>query len=83
MPPTPPSTVWITPVERWTLKPISTRRSITASICCSVAPCCITTNIYLAPVSMRVALNLPHFVDDALEDATHRGLIERPLIGLP
>src|SRR5262245_34188148 len=43
--PTAPSTVRVTPVDRCTSMPISTRRFTTSSICSSVARSCITTTI--------------------------------------
>src|SRR5262245_37629759 len=45
--PTTPSTVRVTPVDRWTSMPISTRRATTCSTWASVARSCITTTIAL------------------------------------
>src|SRR2546428_8667624 len=43
--PTAPSTVRVTPVDRWTSIPISTRRATTCSICASLARSSITTTM--------------------------------------
>src|SRR5271169_5262173 len=71
--PTPPRTVCTAPVDLWTVKPSATRRSMTASICFSVAPSCITTNIResstLAVLLQHAqALDVAHLVDDTFEN---------------
>src|SRR5436305_4805441 len=80
-PPTPPSTVWITPVERCTSKPSSVSRPITRSICSSVACCCITTSIGLTFLAFYSGfLNPPHLIDDAFENTLHRVIRQRPRV---
>src|SRR6185436_14709791 len=79
--PTTPSTVRVTPDERWTSIPSSMRRAITASICASVARSFMTTTMSLLSnrrteifrVGTRLALGTARFVDDAFEDA-HDGV---------
>src|SRR5438093_217346 len=81
--PTAPSTVRVTPVDRCTSIPISTRRFTTCSICASVARSCMTTTIGSLRLSAlavsfqlrfrfnvlvdHAALEPPRFVDDAFE----------------
>src|SRR5262249_6781086 len=91
--PTAPSTVRVTPVDRWTSIPISTRRATTFSICSSVARSCITTTIAPAASTIRVmllrpriltvheaALEPPRLVDDPFEEPRDRVRSERPFI---
>src|SRR5438067_4535742 len=59
--PTAPSTVLVTPVDRWTSIPISTRRFTTCSICASLARSSITTTIAALPVwALGVITNHPN-----------------------
>src|ERR1017187_8344122 len=83
LPPTPPSTVWITPVERCTSNSRSTSRSITCSICSSVAPSCMTTTIGFLRGLLHHAQTLygAAGVDDALEDAAHGLSGQRAVVG--
>src|SRR5579884_1319368 len=80
--PTPPSTVCRTPVERWTVNPISTSRWMTFSVCCSVAPSCMTTNIRSLPAFLQhfYFLYCSHLINDAFEDALDRLVRERAAI---
>jgi len=54
---TAPRTVWDSPVERCTLKPLAMRRSITCWISASEAPSCITITM-VVPGSFRFAFVL-------------------------
>src|SRR5579871_1519389 len=82
--PTPPSTVCTTPVERWTVKPIETRRLMTEETCSSLAPCCMTTSILSVSLACAFAIAIlqrPHFVDDAFEHALHGVVRQRTAVG--
>src|SRR4030095_10233934 len=75
--PTTPSTVRVTPDDRWTSIPSSIRRWMTESICASVARSFITTTMTLLSDrrtevftgGTRFAFGSPCLVNDAFEDA--------------
>src|SRR4051812_679473 len=83
-PPTAPSTVRSAPVDRCTSKPISISFAITPCTCASLARSRMTTTIWL-PFFLRFyclgdPLEMPRLVDDALEQAFHRLLVERTVV---